>query len=185
MSAKKQQSQLLILAQARIRVKCLSPPCIILTFFLSRKAGAELCWARGSCLLLVPRSRTPQAASLQFSTGCRDVLPAGASLQLQKCHSGNRTGTCRSQRCWPGDLLARAIQPKLSQSAGNVHKMTHSPQATVKTHTNSPHQGGNTCGVFVSFLKLEKSELFLMGMMSNSGNKSLESHPPGVVNRVV
>lgn len=35
MSAKK-TTKLLILAQARIRVKCLSPPCIILTLFLSR-----------------------------------------------------------------------------------------------------------------------------------------------------
>lgn len=34
-----------------VGVKCLLPPCIILTLFLSWKARAELCWARDSDLL--------------------------------------------------------------------------------------------------------------------------------------
>lgn len=97
-------------------------------FVLKLEKPEQSCAGPGIAICsLVPRTRTPQAASLQLCAGCRDLLPAGGSLQLEKRRLGNRTGTCRSQRCWPGDLLARAIQPKISQCIGNVHEMTHSP----------------------------------------------------------
>lgn len=45
-------TKLLILGQARVRVKRLLPPCIILTLYLSQKDSAELCWSRGRYLLV-------------------------------------------------------------------------------------------------------------------------------------